>query len=265
MEDQLNFDNVKETDLIKVEVNSHGVETINAKDLHEFLESKQRFADWIVNRITTYAFEENLDFIITICKSSGGRPSKEYHLTIDMAKELSMVERNEKGREIRQWFIERENKLAKQEMSISNPPLLPNFNDPVAAARAWADAKEEELKAKKNLLEAQPKIEFYDKVGDAKGLHTVGEAAKLLGTGRNRLYSWMRTYKILRSNNEPYQKYINAGYFEVKENPTGNELNYVYAQPFITPTGLQWLQKCRDKNRVEVMEWAEKNDIKVRG
>ncbi|OGD52561.1 hypothetical protein A3K80_09225 [Candidatus Bathyarchaeota archaeon RBG_13_38_9] len=146
------------------------------------------------------------------------------------------------------------------EYSVANPPLLPDFNDPVAAARAWADAKEEELKAKKNLLEAKPKIEFYDKVGDSKGLHTVAKAAKLLGTGRNRLFSWMRTYKILRANNEPYQKYIEAGYFEVKENPAGDYLN---AQTFVTPTGLQWLQKCRDKNRVEVMEWAEKNDIKV--
>jgi anti-repressor protein len=248
------------TDLIKVEVNSYGVETVNAKDLHDFLKSKQRFADWIVNRIATYAFGENIDFIITTCKSNGGRPSKEYHLTIDMAKELSMVERNEKGREIRQWFIARENKLSKLEISAANPPLLPDFNDPVAAARAWANAKEAELKAKQNLLEAQPKIEFYETVGNAQGLHTVAEAAKLLGTGRNRLFSWMRTYKILRENNEPYQKYIEAGYFEVKENPTGDYLN---TQTFVTPTGLQWLQKCREKNLVEVIEWADKNNIKL--
>lgn len=110
------------------------------------------------------------------------------------------------------------------------------------------------------LIEAKPKIEFYDKVGDSEGLHTVAEAAKMLGTGRNRLFSWMRNYKILRQNNEPYQKYIEAGYFEVKEN---HDDKYVHAQTFVTPTGLQWLQKLRDKNLNQMKEWATQNNIMV--
>jgi len=146
------------------------------------------------------------------------------------------------------------------EYSISNPPLLPDFNDPVAAARAWADAKEAELKAKQNLIEAKPKVEFYDQVGDCEGLHTVAEAAKMLGTGRNKLFSWMRMHKILRDNNEPYQRYVNAGHFEVKENPYND---HIKAQTFVTPTGLQWLQKRREKNLVQVTEWVKGNNINL--
>lgn len=111
------------------------------------------------------------------------------------------------------------------------------------------------------LTEAQPKIKYYDQVKDSEGLHTVAESAKMLGTGRNRLFQWMRLFKILRDNNEPYQQYINAGYFEVKEVYYNGCINF---QTFITPTGLQWLQKRREKSLDEVTEWADKNQVKLR-
>lgn len=243
MNDQLTL--FEKQDLIKINTDFNGIETVNARDLHEFVESKQEFSNWIKSRIRDYGFKKDNDFIVfdkIIINSNGGRPATEYHLTIDMAKHLAMTERNDKGMQIRQWFIDRERKLKTHEMSISNPPLLPNFNDPVAAARAWADAKESELKAKLELKEAQPKIEFYEKVGNAEGLHTMAEAAKLLGTGRNRLFDMLRTNSILRHNNEPYQVYINSGYFEVKDityNSGGQD--YVKPQTFVTPKGLQWI------------------------
>lgn len=80
------------------------INSVNAKELHNFIQSKSRFNDWIKNRITKYGFTENQDYII-VTTSTGGRPSKEYYITLDMAKELSMVENNEKGREARRWFI----------------------------------------------------------------------------------------------------------------------------------------------------------------
>ncbi|WP_338022614.1 antA/AntB antirepressor family protein [Bartonella australis] len=77
------------------------VQTVNARDLHAFLEVPTRFNDWIKNRINEYNFQENKDFISftkILVKPSGGRPSMEYYLSLNMAKELSMVERNEKGK-----------------------------------------------------------------------------------------------------------------------------------------------------------------------
>lgn len=96
------------------------IDTVNARELHEFLESKQKFSDWIKNRIDQYRFIDGQDFIVILGKSTGGRPSTEYHITLDMAKELSMVERNEKGKQARQYFIECEKKVKGQ---TSNLPI----------------------------------------------------------------------------------------------------------------------------------------------
>ncbi|EFJ4043871.1 TPA: phage antirepressor Ant [Escherichia coli] len=87
---------------------------VSARDLHTFLDVGKRFASWIVERIAEYGFVENQDFMIISQvreKIGRGRPAKDYHLTLDTAKELAMVERNEKGRQIRRYFIECEKKL----------------------------------------------------------------------------------------------------------------------------------------------------------
>ncbi|WP_375620505.1 MULTISPECIES: antA/AntB antirepressor family protein [unclassified Bartonella] len=118
------------------------VQTVNARELHTFLKVTSRFNDWIINRIKEYGFLENKDFVSftknlvkpnasqenqgfvsfgkNLPKPKGGRPSTEYHLTLDMAKELSMVERNEKGRQARRYFIECEKKLKSQSVDYDN-------------------------------------------------------------------------------------------------------------------------------------------------
>ena len=93
-------------------INGNAVETVNARELHEFLESKRQFADWIKNRISEYDFIENQDFVRFHKKMKANNAIMiEYHITLDMAKELSMVERNEKGKQARKYFIECEKKL----------------------------------------------------------------------------------------------------------------------------------------------------------
>ncbi|MFS1539479.1 MAG: antA/AntB antirepressor family protein [Candidatus Phlomobacter fragariae] len=103
------------SNLINIEtknINGGLIQTVNARDLHAFLESKQKFADWIKDRIQQYGFIESQDFIVILGKTpNGGRPAKEYHISLDMAKELSMVERNEKGKQARQYFIECERQI----------------------------------------------------------------------------------------------------------------------------------------------------------
>lgn len=75
------------------------VNVVNARDLHEFLEVKTNFRDWIARRIADYGFLEEKDFRSFLSETSVGRPSQEYAITIDMAKELSMVERNDRGKQ----------------------------------------------------------------------------------------------------------------------------------------------------------------------
>ena len=83
------------------------INSVNARELHSFIQAKQEFANWIKNRIKKYDFLENKDYIIVQTKKAGNNATlKEYYITLDMAKELSMVENNDKGREARRWFID---------------------------------------------------------------------------------------------------------------------------------------------------------------
>lgn len=94
------------------EIAGTSVQLVNARLLHGFLESAQHFADWIKNRIADYGFVQDQDFLVSqfyeTKKGRGGnrKPVIDYHLSIDMAKELAMVERTDKGREVRRYFIE---------------------------------------------------------------------------------------------------------------------------------------------------------------
>ncbi|EED0004495.1 antA/AntB antirepressor family protein [Escherichia coli] len=104
----------------------------NARDLHAFLEVGKDFSTWIRIRISEYEFTENQDFILLPKtgeqrKGRGGHNRKDYHLTLDTAKELAMVERNEKGRQIRRYFIECEKKLRQ---SLLPTPM--NINYPLS-------------------------------------------------------------------------------------------------------------------------------------
>lgn len=111
------------------------VQTVNARDLHEFLESKQQFSHWIKDRIEKYNFIEEVDYIVlssTLDKKNyrenqqltNWKTAIEYHITLDMAKELSMVERNAKGKEARQYFIECEKKVTQRTIDPIQSSLL---------------------------------------------------------------------------------------------------------------------------------------------
>ncbi|WP_276239981.1 antA/AntB antirepressor family protein, partial [Pasteurella multocida] len=102
------------------------VQLANARELHTFLEVKNRFNDWINDRISDYGFIQDEDYII-VHERTNGRPRKEYHITLDMGKELAMVERNEKGRQIRKYFIECERRAnlqnQPQQLALPEPDL----------------------------------------------------------------------------------------------------------------------------------------------
>lgn len=96
------------TQLIPVfngELEGRSQQLCDAQELHAFLDVQTRFNDWISRRVEQYGFIEAEDFYSILSKSEGGRPSTEYHLTLDMAKELAMVENNDQGRQVRRYFI----------------------------------------------------------------------------------------------------------------------------------------------------------------
>ncbi|MFL9704669.1 antA/AntB antirepressor family protein [Aeromonas veronii] len=98
------------------------VQTVNARELHAFLEVGKVFAAWIQDRIQQYEFVDGVDYVVTVSKTGIRKnvTQKDYFITLDMAKELSMVERNAKGKQARQYFIQCE-RVAK---SPNNNPML---------------------------------------------------------------------------------------------------------------------------------------------
>lgn len=109
--------------LIQVATNEQGSQVVSARELHAFLESKQQFADWIKNRIEKYGLVENQDYTTFSEIYEKGRPRINYALMLDTAKELAMVEANEKGQQARRYFIECEKQL-KSSPALSQLDIL---------------------------------------------------------------------------------------------------------------------------------------------
>ena len=229
--------------LIKIsnnKISNFEVQTVSARELHDFLEVKSRFNDWINNRIRDFGFVENQDFVTVTKNLVSGGIQKEIHLSIDMAKELSMVERNEKGRQARQYFIEME-KVAKRQIQESRISL-PDFTNPAESARAWAEEYEKRELAEQKLIEAQPKIEFvqrYVEVGTTKSLR---ETAKILKMPERTMIDCLIDDGLLfrqSGNLLPYQKYHSKGLFDVKTGTT--EYGHNYTQTRVTSKGIEYI------------------------
>ncbi|SPP31539.1 hypothetical protein ARAF_0672 [Arsenophonus endosymbiont of Aleurodicus floccissimus] len=144
------------SNLINIEtknINGGLIQTVNARDLHAFLEIGKDFSNWIKDRIRQYGFVENQDYIIVenlsspklASAKSRQRPMKDYYISIDMAKELSMVERNEKGKQARQYFIECERRV------LQAQTLLPTAKELALMVVRAEEEKEKLLLENKSL------------------------------------------------------------------------------------------------------------------
>lgn len=185
--------------------------TVLARDLHGFLEVKTAFKDWFP-RMCEYGFSEGTDFCSFLSESSGGRPAQDAQLTIEMAKEICMLQRNERGKQARQYFIQ----------------LEKDWNSPekvMARALQIADKKIKRLETQ--IEEDRPRVLFAGAVETSKSSILIGELAKILKQngikiGPIRLFEWMRQngYLIRRNGsdyNMPTQRAMEMGLFEIKE------------------------------------------------
>lgn len=163
------------------------VQTVNARELHSFLGVGKDFSSWIKDRIEQYNFTENHDFVIVEVLSSPesgstkARPQKlkEYALTLDMAKELSMVERNEKGKQARQYFIECERR--------AKDPIAA-LNDPAAMRNLLLNYTEQVIQRDKLIAHLQPQAEALRTISLADGSLSLTDAAKTIGVQPNKTF-----------------------------------------------------------------------------
>lgn len=190
---------------------NNGKKAVNARALHAFLGSKRDFSNWIKDRIDKYDFIENQDYVVFNNfgeNPKGGRPQIEYALSIGMAKELSMVEGNEKGKQARKYFIACE----ENRKELSRKEIL------MIALKA-EEEKEKLALENKNLkaenLELQHQSEYARFVLQSKKTVLVTQIAQDYGMTAIRFNALLRDLRIQRKVNGQwilYGEYLNKGY-----------------------------------------------------
>lgn len=188
-------------------------QSVNARDLHLFLESKQDFSTWIKNRLQD--FIENIDFISfhkIVEREIGATKKLEYFLTIETAKHLAMLERNDKGKEIRNYFIKIEEEVKKQQATL--PQIDANFLLQVANQMKALEEEKERLTIETQ--EKQVKIDTQDKIIKDMSLENneygFRLAVKKLGVQEKALKEFCKKNKIIM--------YLKVGSDKLKMTPT---------------------------------------------
>lgn len=241
---------VLENELVPVYETSEGEKVVDGRELYNVLGVKTQFKDWIARRISECDAVKDVDYQVLLKNeqnSKGGRPSKEYIIKLDTAKEMAMLERNEKGKQVRRYFIEVEKryKTMKTEFTRRDILLINIVNARTEMEKAIAireyeaeietplletiEKQDVEIQEKNEVIEKQdryiekkrPFVLFAQKMIDTEGTVSMDEAAKMLredgiDIGRNRLFELLRSKKWLNQNNIPYQKYVTMDLFKVK-------------------------------------------------
>ena len=217
------------TELIRIDYQSDRP-TVLASDLHNFLEVETPMNKWFP-RMCEYGFTEGQDFQTFLSESTGGRPAQDAQLTIDMAKELCMIQRSEKGRQARQYFIQ----------------LEKDWNSPekvMARALQIADRQIKALKVENSALTVenqilQPKADYFDQLVDRNLLTGFRETAKQLNIPPKKFVSFLLEKKYIYQDKKgrlmPYAE-KNNGLFKLKEQFNG-KTQWVGAQTLIMPKG----------------------------
>lgn len=215
-------------ELIKIENRRIGdgcpIQTVNARDLHEFLEVKKDFSNWIKKQIERARLVEGRDYTTITVRPFGRAEGNqgvrlEYHLTIEAAKHIAMMSGCDKGFEVRDYFLECE-RIAKQ------PPVAIDLNNPEFLRAALLTYTEKAIRLEAIVDEQQPKVDALDRISAAENLLCLTDAAKNLGVRRKDLIAWMFANKWIyrRVGNGSwvaYQTKMQQGLLEHKLQPIG--------------------------------------------
>ena len=201
--------------LISITTNENDEQLVSGRELHQFLGVKTRYSIWF-DRMSEYGFTEDIDYTAVVQKRTTAQGNQteyiDHAMKLDMAKEVSMIQRNEKGKQARQYFLE-------VEKAWNNPDMIiKRAMDLQARKIIMLETENKELK---------PKALFAEAVETSKTTILVGDLAKIIkqngvNLGANKLFEWLRDngYLIKRKGtdwNMPTQKSMNLGLFEIKE------------------------------------------------
>lgn len=228
-------------ELLKVEVNENQEQVVNGRLLHEFLQISTPYTKWF-GRMCEYGFIENIDYLTedkNVRRTDGTiMPQKEINhtLKLNMAKELCMLARNQRGKEARQYFIQCEEAWNSPEMIMSRALSIANKN------LLMKDEQILKLTTENQIM--KPKADYFDELVDRNTLTNFRDTAKMLHIGQKYFINWLLErkfiYRNIKGKLQPYSQFIandsnTKGYFEVKEYT--KEDIYSGIQTLITPRG----------------------------
>ena len=209
-----------ENKMVAIQVNEQGEQLVSGRDLHEFLEIGTPYKKWF-DRMCEYGFTENMDFL-TVDKNVYGQngqlmPQKEtdHLMKISMAKELSMLQRNERGKQAREYFIKCEEAWNSEDMVLAR--ALQIQNKKILGYKEHIEVLENKIK------EDAPRVSFAETIEKASDCILVREFSKIIANegihlGEKSLYKWFREKGfIFKNSTEPMQSAVQRGLFKVSE------------------------------------------------
>lgn len=236
--------------------------TVSGRELHAALDVKDKYPQWF-SRMCEYGFTEGQDFFTILGKSTGGRPAVDHQLTIDMAKELCMIQRTEIGKRCREYFL----------------AIECNWNSPeavMARALQFANQRLELIMQQNNRLietnaaqaqlieEMQPKVTYYDIVLNCPDVVTVNTIAKDYGKSAKWLNEWLHKKGIQYRQGKIwhlYQKYAEKGYAKTKTISFGNGETHCRSHTYWTQKGRIFIYELlKENNILPLVEQENVND-----
>ena len=226
-------------ELIKIETNEHGEPRISGRELHSFLEVETPYTIWFP-RMAEYGFAEGEDYVTNLLDRSdgkAGKPKTDHSLTIDMAKELCMIQRTERGKQARQYFLQVEKDWNSPQKIMARALALAEKE--LATIRTTVQVQQQQI------AELQPKATYYDLVLQCKNAIPVSIIAKDYGYSARKMNELLneRGVQFKQDKNGPwllYQKYAGMGYTSTKTQNFPDKNGEMFAR-----VHMYWTQKGR--------------------
>ena len=238
MENDMSIDSIE--NLVPVDYSNSNRPTVNGRELYGFLGLKDKYTDWF-KRMSGYGFTEGEDYVLVSEKTETNNSKNPYserinhQLTIQMAKEICMLQRNERGKIARKYFISIEEKWNSPEQVIARGLIAANEKINSLMLTVESQTKQIEIMA--------PKASYYDAVLNSKGLVPITEIAKDYGMGGKTLNKILHDKKVQYKVNDTwvlYSEYAKKGYTGTKTAMFGSSEGVTY-----TKESTYWTQKGR--------------------
>lgn len=205
-------------ELIKIETNENLEPIISGRELHEKLGINSHYKDWI-RRMLDYGFTENVDYIAIAQKRATAQGNEttynDHIIKLDMAKEICMLQRNEKGKQFRKYFIQVEKDFNSPEKIMARALNI--------ADRTLATLNVKVKQLENKIEEDRPRVSFAETIEKSSDSILIREFSKILANegihiGQNKLYSLLREWGyIIKNSTEPTQKAVQQGLFKINE------------------------------------------------